>query len=97
MMADDIDDRHDHVVNNPQTSTPSKRNRDLSATRSAPVNSSYLCSQLVGAALSEMGLLNEGSKGRQRAWLWILPGAFGQGGSVERALADGVALGDEVE
>ncbi|CAM9278948.1 unnamed protein product [Scytosiphon promiscuus] len=60
---------------------------------------SYLCSQLVGAALSEMGVLRRGGRGGkagEAGWLWVLPGAFGQGGAVERALAAGASLGDEI-
>lgn len=59
-----------------------------------PLNPSYLCSQLVGAALSEMGVLRGG--GGDLGWLWVVPGAFGQGGAVDSRLADGVALGEEV-
>ncbi|CAN0534405.1 unnamed protein product, partial [Ectocarpus sp. 8 AP-2014] len=55
---------------------------------------SYLCSQLVGAALSEMGVLRGG--GKDLGWLWVVPGAFGQGGAVDSRLAAGVALGEEV-
>ncbi|CAN0555341.1 unnamed protein product, partial [Ectocarpus sp. 12 AP-2014] len=45
---------------------------------------SYLCSQLVGAALSEMGVLRGG--GKDLGWLWVVPGAFGQGGAVDSRL-----------
>lgn len=55
---------------------------------------SYLCSQLVGAALSEMGVLRGG--GNDLGWLWVVPGAFGHGGAVDSRLAAGVALGEEV-
>ncbi|CAB1097094.1 unnamed protein product [Ectocarpus sp. CCAP 1310/34] len=55
---------------------------------------SYLCSQLVGAALSEMGVLRGG--GKDLGWLWVAPGAFGQGGAVDSRLAAGVALGEEI-
>lgn len=63
-----------------------------------PPPASYLCSQLVAAALSEMGVLREGGVGLggKGGWLWVLPGAFGQGGDVERGLGVGVTLGDEV-
>ncbi len=58
-----------------------------------PPHASYLCSQLVGAALSEMGVVRvKGGAGG----LWVLPGAFGQGGAVERGLSAGVSLGEEV-
>lgn len=57
--------------------------------------SSYLCSQLVGDALEHMGVLGEEGPGDMR-WLWVLPGAFGQGGFVERGLGPGVSLGEEV-
>lgn len=57
--------------------------------------STYLCSQLVGDAFESMGVLKkEAPRGMQ--WLWVLPGAFGQGGAVERALDRGVSLGEEV-
>ncbi|CAM9952346.1 unnamed protein product [Laminaria digitata] len=58
---------------------------------------SYLCSRLVGAALSEMGVLREGGKGGgDGRWLWMFPGAFGRGGAVERGLGPGVSLGEEI-
>ncbi|CAN0474255.1 unnamed protein product [Ectocarpus sp. 8 AP-2014] len=55
---------------------------------------SYLCSQLVGAALSKMGVLRGG--GKDLGWLWVVPGAFGQGGAVDSRLAPGVTLGEEI-
>lgn len=58
-------------------------------------SSTYLCSQLVGDALQYMGVLGEEEPGDMR-WLWVFPGAFGQGGLVEKGLAPGVSLGEEV-
>lgn len=69
---------------------------DKQAAAAAPPT--YLCSQLVGAALAEMGVLGEkGGPGQELdRWLWVLPGSFGQGGAVERGLGCGVSLGEEV-
>lgn len=64
----------------------------------AAISPTYLCSQLVTAALAEMGVLGErGGVGRElKRWLWLWPGAFGQGGAVEKGLGCGVSLGEEV-
>lgn len=45
-----------------------------------------------------MGVLRVGGecRGGEEGWLRLLPGAFGQGRSVERGLAVGVSLGEEV-
>lgn len=46
-----------------------------------------------------MGVLKEGGGGDEGGaggWLWALPGAFGQGGAVERRLGVGVSIGEEV-
>lgn len=69
--------------------------------KQAPVGSpTYLCSQLIGAALADMRVLQDrggGGPGQElERWLWVLPGAFGQGGAVERGLGSGVSLGEEV-
>ncbi|CAM9647895.1 unnamed protein product, partial [Ascophyllum nodosum] len=56
---------------------------------------SYLCSQLVGAALSEMGLVRDGIGGKEGPWSWVLPAAFAQGGAVDMDLAAGVTFGEE--
>lgn len=66
---------------------------DCQNTDSRQLPHSYLCSQLVGAALLEMGVVREEVG---EPWSWLLPTAFGQGGAVEKGLAEGVTLGEEV-
>lgn len=73
------------------STTPGCQNTD-----SRQLPHSYLCSQLVGAALLEMGVVREEIGETIGSWSWLLPTAFGQGGAVEKGLAEGVTLGEEV-
>lgn len=50
----------------------------------------------MGAALLEMGVVRDEVGGTTGPWSWLLPAAFGQGGAVEKGLAEGVTLGEEV-